>query len=272
MPGVGFPSVLVGTVGALRWGSMPSTRCTEVGIEGVAPATPLPRFSHRAPCTDTCGMTTDPAARYSPAAERNAEPILDELQRLLPPRGVALEIAAGTGQHAAHFAAALPDWQWWPTDSDASALASIAAWCEGLHNVQPPQKLDVTVDAWPILADPVDLVYSANLLHIAPWPVCAALMEGAVQQLGPNGVLVLYGPFIVEGEPLAASNQAFDADLKMRDASWGLRRLGDVVGEAVRAGLALRERKALPANNLLLVFSRPLSGDAPSSVPASGVR
>jgi hypothetical protein len=209
---------------------------------------------------DTVDMSTDPAARYSPAAERNAEPILDELLRLLPARGVAIEIAAGTGQHAAHFAAALPDWVWWPTDAEAAALASIAAWCAGLHNVRPPLAIDVTAPQWPGLPMAADLVYSANLLHIAPWPVCPALMAGAARHLGPQGHLVLYGPFVIEGVALAPSNRAFDEDLRSRDANWGLRTLGDVVREAAAVGLELRERRAMPANNQWLAFSRKAGG------------
>jgi hypothetical protein len=203
---------------------------------------------------DTLGMTTNPDARYSPAAERNADPIFDELQRLLPDSGIAIEMASGTGQHAAHFAAGLPRWQWWPTDADASSLASISAWCKGLPNVQAPQVLDVMDSAWPGLPSPVNLVYAANLLHIAPWEVCPALMAGAARHLAPRGWLVLYGPYEVEGEPLAPSNRAFDADLQARDARWGLRRLGDVAREAAMVGLTLQQRTRMPANNQLLVF------------------
>ena len=194
--------------------------------------------------------------RHSPAAERNRGPILGELQHLLPARGLALEIATGTGQHAAHFAAALPGWQWQPTDGDARSLPSIAAWCAGLPNVLPPLHLDVMAPAWPGAPAAVDLVFCANLLHIAPWATCAALMQGAVRHLDEAGLLLLYGPYRVDGEPLAAGNVAFDADLRARDPAWGLRLLSDVVATAEAAGLALRERVAMPANNLLLVLAR----------------
>ncbi len=194
--------------------------------------------------------------RHSPAAERNRGPILGELLRLLPACGLALEIATGTGQHAAHFAAALPGWQWQPTDGDARSLPSIAAWCAGLPNVLPPLHLDVLAPAWAGAPAPVDLVFCANLLHIAPWATCAALMQGAARHLDEAGLLLLYGPYRVDGEPLAAGNVAFDADLRARDPAWGLRLLSDVVATAEAAGLALRERVAMPANNLLLVLAR----------------
>ncbi len=192
--------------------------------------------------------------RHSAAAERNREPILVQWRRLLPAGGTALEIAAGTGQHAAHFAAALPGWTWLPTDPAPEALASIAAWCAGLPNVRPPRRLDVHDAAWHGVPDAVDAMYVANLLHIAPWSACAALMAGAARHLRRGGRLVVYGPFVEADLPTAPSNLAFDADLRARDPAWGLRALDDVDAQACRAGLRRRERVAMPANNLLLVY------------------
>ena len=200
-------------------------------------------------------MNDDPR-QHSPAAERNRGPILAELQRLLPARGVALEIASGTGQHAAYFAAGLPAWQWLPSDPEPSALASIAAWCEGSANVLAPIALDVMSPAWPGAARPADALFCANMLHIAPWASCAALMQGAARHLSPNGLLLLYGPYLVDGEPVAPGNLAFDADLRARNPAWGLRRLTDVLAQAAAVGLRLRERVPMPANNELLVLGR----------------
>lgn len=197
---------------------------------------------------------------HSPAADRNKQPILDVLRTVLPARGVALEIASGTGQHAAWFAAALPDWTWQPTDADAGMLPAIAAWTaqEGLPNVRPPLLLDVMSPQWPSEGPPFaqrfDAVYCANMLHISPWATCAALMQGCARHLAPGGVLVTYGPYLEDDVATAAGNAAFDASLRERNPAWGLRRLEDVAEEARRAGLALRQRHAMPANNLLLVF------------------
>ena len=200
-------------------------------------------------------MSTD-ARRHSPAAERNRDPILAQLQRLLPPQGLMLEIASGSGQHAAIFADAMPAWQWQPSDGDAHSMASIGAWCEGRVNVLPPLHLDVLAPAWPGVPASVDAIYCANLLHISPWATCAALMQGAARHLAAQGWLLLYGPYLVDGEAAAPSNTAFDTDLRARDPAWGLRRLADVVAQAEAAGLRLRERVAMPANNLLLVWAR----------------
>ncbi len=206
----------------------------------------------------------EPACLHSPAADRNKEAILDVLRRVLPPSGVALEIASGTGQHAAWFAAGLPGWTWQPTDADPRAAASVAAWCRGLASVRPALRLDVREARWPGVPDGLDAVCCANLLHIAPWAVTPALMRGAARHLAPGGLLVVYGPFVEDGVPTAASNLAFDADLRARDPAWGLRRLADVAAEARAAGLVLRERVAMPANNLTLVFARPHDEGAPA--------
>jgi len=205
--------------------------------------------------------------RTSPAADRNKGPILDALQRLLPPTGRLLEIAAGTGQHAVHGAATLPGWVWQPTDPDDDALASIAAWAAAtpvpLPGLRPPLRLDVLAPRWPegvepdgAATPPWDAVYAANLLHIAPWACCGALMRSAARLLAPAGQLLLYGPYRVQGEPTAPGNEAFDADLRARDARWGLRWLHDIDAEAAAAGLRLAQRLALPANNQLLQFTR----------------
>ena len=196
----------------------------------------------------------DELRRHSPAAERNRGPILAQLQRLLGPSGTLLEIASGSGQHAAHCAAALPGWQWQPSEGDAPSLRSIEIWCAGLPNVRPPLWLDVTATEWPGAPRTVDAVFCANLLHIAPWAASAGLMAGSARHLRAGGLLVVYGPFIVDGLPTAPSNLAFDADLRSRDPAWGLRRLDAVRALAGQAGLSLSERIEMPANNLCLVF------------------
>lgn len=199
---------------------------------------------------------------HSAAADRNKEPILAVLRQLLGPGGSALEIASGTGQHAAWFAAALPGWTWQPTDADASMLPAIAARIAeaDLSNVRPPLRLDVEAPQWPTpqapFAERFDAIYCANMLHIAPWAACAGLMQGAARVLAPGGVLVTYGPFIEDDVPTSPGNLAFDESLRNTHPEWGIRRLTDVAQTALQAGLYLRERHAMPANNLLLVWCR----------------
>lgn len=191
-------------------------------------------------------------------------PILDALRTVLPARGSALEIASGTGQHAAFFADALPGWTWQPTDADPEALPGIAAWTaqSGAANVRPPLLLDVMAAQWPSqgapFTAPFDVIYCANMLHISPWATCAALMQGCARHLAPNGVLVTYGPYLEDDVPTAPGNLSFDQSLRQGNPAWGIRRLEDVAQEAKRAGLAMRQRHEMPANNLLLVFGRQL--------------
>ena len=195
---------------------------------------------------------------FSPAADRNKTPILEVLTRVLPGPAAVLEIASGSGQHAEHFAAARPDWDWQPTEADATALASIASRTSALANVRPPLMLDVLAPRWSDSLGHFDGLYCANMLHISEWQTCAALMRGAARHLGPGGALVLYGPYLVDGEPTAPGNVAFDADLRRRNPGWGVRRLTDVSVEAERASLTLERRVDMPANNLMLVFRRTL--------------
>lgn len=192
----------------------------------------------------------------SPAAERNKAPILAVLTRVVPGPAAMLEIASGTGQHAAHFAAARPDWDWQPSDADPDALASIAARTAALANVRPPLALNVLAPRWPQSLGRFDAVYCANMLHIAEWATCAALMQGAAHHLLPGGALVLYGPYFADGEAPAPGNVAFDADLRRRNPAWGVRRLADVSDKAAAAGLAFEQRFDMPANNLMLCFRR----------------
>jgi len=202
--------------------------------------------------------------QYSSACERNRQPILEVLLRLLPSSGQALEIASGTGQHVAWFARHLAGWRWQPSDCVADTFASIAAWCDGsdeglapLQSVAAPIVLDVLDDPWPLAADArFDLMLATNMLHIAPWPACAALMRGAARHLAPGGLLVTYGPYLEDDRPAAPSNLEFDDWLRRRDPDSGLRRREDVVGVAERHGLILHERVEMPANNLMLVFAR----------------
>jgi SAM-dependent methyltransferase len=192
---------------------------------------------------------------FSAAAQRNAEPILAVLRQWLPARARVLEIASGTGQHAQHFGAAQPGWDWQPSEAQAAALPVIGARCAGLQAVRRPLLLDVVAQPWPVDAGAFDALYAANLLHIAPWAASPALFQGAARCLAPGGSVVVYGPFAVDGEPLAPSNAAFDADLRARDARWGLRTLQQVAQAAQHAGLRLADRRAMPANNLMLRFS-----------------
>jgi hypothetical protein len=189
-----------------------------------------------------------------PATNRNREPILTVLREVLPNHGVVLELASGSGQHVAHFAAALPNLHWQPSDRDPDLFTSIAAWTNGLTNVAKPLAIDVTSNRWPIAR--CDAVMCANMIHIAPWDACLGLLDGVARTLENDGPLCLYGPFKRNGTHTAPSNEAFDRSLKERNPSWGVRDLDEVTKEANSRGFALDRVFEMPANNLTVVFRR----------------
>lgn len=192
--------------------------------------------------------------RSAPATQRNREPIAAVLREVLPGRGTLVEIAAGTGEHAVHFARLFPDIDWRPTDPDPAALASIRAWRSesGLPNLLEPLRLDAAADAWPV--DRADAILCVNMVHISPWAATEGLMKGAGWLLAQGGPLLLYGPYRRSGTATAPSNDAFDESLKARNPEWGLRDLEAVEAEAAKNGLQLERVVEMPANNLTIVF------------------
>ena len=193
---------------------------------------------------------------YHPHVARNREPILDVLRRVLPARGLVLEVASGSGEHAAFFANGLPSVSWQPSDMDAKALASVAAFQanSGAPNLLAPLRLDVTAAQWPI--ERADAIVNCNMIHISPWAACGGLIVGAERILPVGGILYLYGPYRIDGRHTAPSNEEFDANLRGRNAAWGIRDLGDVTALATRHGLTLVETVQMPANNLSVIFRR----------------
>lgn len=196
------------------------------------------------------------ARRSAPAALRNRDPIADVLEDWLPERGTVLEIASGTGEHVVHFAERFPHLEWQPSDIDASALKSIAAWRSSsqLPNVREPVVLNASEQDWPVAR--ADAVLSINMVHISPWASALGLIAGAARLLPLEGPLILYGPWLKADVATAESNLAFDADLKARDPEWGLRRVEDFSAAAAPVGFDLVETRAMPANNLMLRFLR----------------
>lgn len=220
-------------------------------------------------------MTTSPgpvdARLHAGATERNRDPILAVLKAVLPPAGTVLEIASGTGQHAAYFAPALAPRVWQPSEPDERLRASILAWSAGVDPavLRPPLALDVLARPWPVEtappapppAPPVTAVVNINMIHISPWAACRALMQGAAALLPEGGVLFLYGPYRTGGGWRSPNDPDFDRSLRERDPSWGIRDLEDVVAEASANGLVLGRTVDMPAGNLSVVFARRRQGD-----------
>jgi Protein of unknown function (DUF938) len=194
--------------------------------------------------------------RSAPATERNREPIAAVLREVLPERGTLLEIASGTGEHAAFLSALFPNLLWQPSDPDPDALASIRAWREeeGAANLLEPLPLDASAEAWPVTE--ADAILCVNMVHISPWAATRGVMRGAGRLLGVGAPLILYGPYRRSGVPTAPSNEAFDSSLRARNPQWGLRELEAVDSEAALNGLRFDRLFEMPANNVTVVYRR----------------
>ena len=196
------------------------------------------------------------AKGFAPAAERNRQPILGVLRRVLPPAGLVLEIASGTGQHAIFFSEHLPDHQWQPTDASPEAVQSIGAWVdESNHtNLLGPLELDVRSSPWPVAN--ANALVCINMIHISPWETTEALFQGASQTLAAGSPMITYGPYRLHGEHTAPSNAAFDQSLRSRNARWGVRDIDELLDLGGRTCFTLEEQIGMPANNTVLVWTR----------------
>ncbi len=197
----------------------------------------------------------------APAFHRNKDAIADVIARQLPrPDADVLEIASGTGQHAVHMAALMPEVTWWPSDIDDQSLASIEAWRRhaGCRNVRSARRMDVTSESWlgEDMPTRFDLIFCANMIHIAPWRIAEGLIAGAARYLASPGRLLIYGPFKRDGRHTAPSNAAFDDSLRRQNPSWGVRDIAEVTALAEANGLTLIAEEPMPANNLTLVFGK----------------
>ena len=200
------------------------------------------------------------ARQYAPATQRNREPILAVLSKVLLLGSNILEIASGTGEHAVFFASQLKSCHWIPSDVRPTARESIVAWKNVNHieNLSSPLSIDVSQNNWQqqVADKDIDAVVNINMIHIAPWQACLGLMEGVGKILSSGGILYLYGPYKRGGEHTAPSNESFDLSLRDRDPTWGIRDLEAVVEAAASANLKLKQVVEMPANNLSVVFSR----------------
>jgi len=200
---------------------------------------------------------TDPDPRlHYPSAVRNRDAILGVLREVLPERGRVVEIASGSGEHSAYFAPHFPSLTWQPTDLDPGVLASISAHAaaSGADNFEAPVVLDVTARPWPV--SEAAAVLATNMIHIAPWTACEALIAGAAEILPSDGPLFLYGPYRRNGAHTAPSNESFDLSLRSQNADWGVRDLEAVSDAATAQGFTLHAVHEMPSNNLSVIFRR----------------
>lgn len=213
--------------------------------------------------------------RRAPAVERNREPLLEVLRRVVPERGLFLEVASGTGEHCIFFATHLPGLLFQPSDIGNEQLESIEAWREeaNLPNVRPARRLDV-LSSEPWHDAPLDVVFCANMIHIAPPPALVGLVQGAARHLASGGLLVTYGPYRMGGKHTAPSNERFEEWLRAQDPSFGVRDLEELTARAAEVGLLLEETIPMPANNFTAVFRKatPSTPVEPAANPGSASR
>ncbi len=207
--------------------------------------------------------------QYAPATERNQQPILEVLKKVLPPTGTILEIASGTGQHAVFFTPQLQPRKWLPSEVNPILRESIAAWqvYSPCNNLFPPLELNVEKSSWSVenhdfklrfsLQEfPITAIVNINMIHISPWSACLGLMAGANRILPSGGILYLYGAYKQQGKHTAPSNEAFDTSLRLSNPEWGVRDLETVVEIATLENLRLVEIIPMPANNLSVIFEK----------------
>jgi hypothetical protein len=194
------------------------------------------------------------ARKIAPAVQRNRDAIASVLNDVLPNRGLVLELASGSGEHAVHFATLFPQIDWQPSDTEPHALASIEAWRQhaGRANMLPALAVDAAAPSWPISA--ADAVLCINMIHISPWSSTEGLIAGAGRLLKSGQPLLLYGPFLQAGVETAPSNLAFDSSLRARNPQWGVRAVEDVIALAHQHGFMRERIITMPAHNLFVAL------------------
>lgn len=193
---------------------------------------------------------------YAPSTARNKEPVYGVLAPLLPVSGLVLEIASGAGEHITGLAERRGDLTFQPSDPDETARRSINAWRDtlGLENMRDALDIDASASTWPL--DAADLVFSINMIHISPWAAAVGLFEGAARLLPAGAILYTYGPYKRDGRHTSEGNIEFDASLRQRDPTWGIRDVAELTALAERSGFSAPDVVEMPANNLSLVFRR----------------
>lgn len=200
--------------------------------------------------------------KHAPATLRNRKPILAVLKDYLPKHGTILEIASGSGEHASYFVQHLPNHYWQPSDPDEKSRDSISAWWWEiqLNNILPPLNIAAQDDVWSIenikSPLPVTAIVCINMTHISPWTSSIGLFKGAARILPEDGILYLYGPYKIDGEHTAPSNEQFDKNLRSQNPEWGIRNLNDIKDLARQNGLSLIKTIPMPANNLSVIFKK----------------
>ena len=195
---------------------------------------------------------------FAPSAERNSKPIINLIKRIAPKSGEALEIASGTGQHIIKMALALPNLSWLPSEVDEKRLKSITAWIknENLQNIKSPVYLDATETGWAQNIPDYDFILLVNLLHLISWNETKTLLSELSKALKKNGVALIYGPFMRNGQLTSEGDHNFHNSLIQTDPDIGYKNDLDVQKLFFNSGLLLLETVEMPANNLACILQK----------------
>jgi len=219
----------------------------------------MPPSRRKLPSTASVAHPAENGKLHAPSAARNVGAIVEAIAAVMPASGKALEIASGTGEHVVRYAAAFSGLDWQPSDIDADRLNSISAWSAetGLPNILPPQMLDATKTGWAVQQPPQNVVILSNLLHLISMGEAAAVIAESAQALAPDGVFLIYGPFLRGATFASAADQRFDQSLRGKDPDIGYKSYQTVQDVQGQAGLLPLERIEMPSNNLLLAARKP---------------
>ncbi len=217
----------------------------------------MTKAPRKLPKTASIAIPQSGGKLHAPSAARNVEPILRAIAPFVPPRGTALEIASGTGEHMARYAAAFPHLQWQPTDIEPARLASIDEWGGELPNLLPAKHLDASQRGWARTWSSQDLILFSNLLHLISESEAETVLKEAAQALATGGVFIIYGPFMRGADFASAGDLRFHESLRAQDADIGYKPAQWVQNTLRKAGLQPELAIDMPANNLLLVAQKP---------------
>ena len=190
------------------------------------------------------------------AGNRNKEPLLGVLKEKLPKNSArVLEFASGSGMHINFFAPHFGHLHFHPTDKDIDVFDNIKKLTvdHSNDNLADPAHLDLTdPETWfnAGTENSFSAIFCINIFQVAPISIADGMMRCAAHLLDDDGILMIYGPFQVEGAFTTDSNKEFHETLSSAGVSeWGLKDVADLKKAAADHGLELKEQIDMPANN-----------------------
>ena len=215
-------------------------------------------YRTKLPETASVANSTGDERLFAPSADRNSTPIINLIKQIAPKSGEALEIASGTGQHIVKLALSLPSLSWLPSEVEEERIKSISAWikAENLSNIKPPLYLDATETGWSKSLPQSDFILLVNLLHLISWNETEILISEISKALKTEGIALIYGPFMRNGELTSEGDRNFHVSLTQTDPDIGYKDDLDMQTLFSKSGLSCKKTVEMPANNLAFVLKK----------------